>query len=285
MARYTHGQHPTVTGSYLWRDAENSAAYALPEMLPGRSLLDVGCGPGSITVDLARRVAPGPVTAVDASPEAVEQARALAVEKGLKDIEFRVADVHDLDLPDDTFDVVHAHQVLQHVGDPVRALAEMGRVARPGGVVAVCDSDYPAMYWHPPLPELDAWRDLYLRVARANGGEPEAGRRLPAWARAAGFEDVTYVAEVWNHSDPERRTWWGGMWSRRILESDLARQAVDEGFADRAELEEISRGWKRWSEHPDGVFVLPRGAVLCRVPEQGPGAVPGVEEQRNENPR
>ncbi|WP_444959839.1 methyltransferase domain-containing protein [Nocardiopsis sp. M1B1] len=265
MTRYTHGQHPTVTDSYRWRDAENSAAYALDRMVPGCSLLDVGCGPGSITADLARRVAPGRVTAVDASAQAVELARASAREAGADNIEFRVGDVHDLDLPDDSFDVVHAHQVLQHVADPVRALAEMRRVARPGGVVAACDSDYSAMYWYPRLPELDAWMDLYQRVARANGGEPDAGRRMASWAREAGFEDVTYVAEVWNHSSPERRAWWGGMWSRRILESDMGRQAVAEGHATREELERVSAGWTAWSRDPDGVFVIPRGAILCRA--------------------
>ena len=266
MARYTHGQHPIVTTSYLWRDAENSAAYALSEVRPGRSLLDVGCGPGSITVDLARRVAPGRVTAVDASAEAVERASAHAEEAGVDNVEFVVGDVHALDLPDDTFDVVHAHQVLQHVGDPVRALAEMGRVARPGGVVAACDSDYSAMHWYPNLPELDAWMALYQRVARANGGEPDAGRHLLAWAHAAGFTEVRHVAEVWDHSDPERRAWWGGMWSRRILESTMGRDAVTRGMASQDDLEWISAGWRRWSEHPDGVFVIPRGAVLCRVP-------------------
>ncbi|GAB3735297.1 methyltransferase domain-containing protein [Nocardiopsis nanhaiensis] len=265
MAEYTHGQHPTVTNSYLWRNAENSAAYALEEMRPGRSLLDVGCGPGSITVDLARRVAPGRVIAVDASAEAVDQARATAAAEGVDDIDFLVGDVHGLDLPDDTFDVVHAHQVLQHVADPVRALAEMGRVARPGGVVAACDSDYSAMHWYPRLPELDAWMDLYQRVARANGGEPDAGRHMLAWAHEAGFTDVTYVAEVWSHSAPERRTWWGRMWARRILESALGTRAVEAGYATQADLEAVSAGWTRWSGHPDGVFVVPRGAILCRV--------------------
>ncbi|WP_017568971.1 class I SAM-dependent methyltransferase [Nocardiopsis halotolerans] len=265
MTRYTHGQHPTVTDSYRWRGAENSAAYALDEMVPGRSLLDVGCGPGSITADLARRVAPGPVTAVDASAEAVDLARATAEEAGVEGIEFLVGDVHKLDLPDDSFDVVHAHQVLQHVADPVGALAEMRRVARPGGVVAACDSDYSGMYWYPRRPELDTWMDLYQRVARGNGGEPDAGRHMLAWARAAGFTEVTYVAEVWNHSSDERRAWWGGMWARRILESDMGRQAVEEGHATREELERVSAGWRAWSRDPDGVFVIPRGAVLCRV--------------------
>lgn len=264
MTRYTHGQHPTVTDSYRWRNADNSATYALAEMVPGRSLLDVGCGPGSITVDLARRVAPGPVTAVDSSGQALDLARATARESGAENIEFALCDVHDLDLADDTFDVVHAHQVLQHVADPVKALAEMRRVARPGGVVAVCDSDYSGMYWYPRLPELDAWMDLYQSVARRNGGEPDAGRHMVAWARAAGFDDITYTAEVWSHSSPERRAWWGGMWAKRILESDMGRQALREGLATQRELEEISAGWRAWSQDLDGVFVIPRGALLCR---------------------
>ncbi|MDE3722070.1 methyltransferase domain-containing protein [Nocardiopsis sp. N85] len=265
MTRYTHGQHPSVTDSYRWRNAANSAAYALAEMTPGRSLLDIGCGPGTITADLAARVAPGRVVALDSSAEAVDLARATAEKEGVEGVEFRVGDVHELDLPDASFDVVHAHQVLQHVADPVRALSEMRRVTAPGGVVAACDSDYAGMYWYPRAPELDAWMDLYQRVARHNGGEPDAGRRMVAWARAAGFTDVTYLAEAWSHSSPERRAWWGGMWSRRILESDLARQALAEGHATREELERISAGWAAWSEDPEGVFVVPRGAILCRV--------------------
>ncbi|MEV2275629.1 class I SAM-dependent methyltransferase [Nocardiopsis sp. NPDC049922] len=265
MSRYTHGQHRSVTDSYRWRNAANSTAYALDEMVPGRSLLDVGCGPGTITVDLAQRVAPGPVTAVDSSSEAVDLARATAKEAGVDTIDFQVHDAHDLRLPDDTFDVVHAHQVLQHVSDPVRALAEMRRVARPGGVVAVCDSDYSGMFWYPRPPELDAWMSLYQRVARANGGEPDAGRHMVAWAHAAGFTDVTYVSEAWSHSSPERRTWWGRMWAARILESDMGRQALAEGYATRQELEDISAGWTRWSQDPDAVFVIPRGALVCHA--------------------
>lgn len=265
MARYTHGQHSSVTDSYRWRNAANSAAYALAEMTPGASLLDIGCGPGTITVDLAQRVAPGRVVAMDVSAAAIELARATAEEHGVTTIEFRVGDVHDLELPDASFDIVHAHQVLQHVADPVRALAEMRRVTAPGGVVAACDSDYSAMYWYPQPPELDEWMDLYQRAARTNGGEPDAGRRLRAWAREAGFSDVAYATEVWDHSSSERREWWGGMWARRILESDLAGQLVTEGLATRDDLDRISTAWTRWSRDPDAVFVVPRGTILCRA--------------------
>lgn len=110
----------------------------------------------------------------------------------------------DLRFADDTFDVVHAHQVLQHVADPVRALREMHRVCRPGGMVAARDADYAAMTWYPAEPGLEEWLALYRRVARVVGGEPDAGRRLLGWAHAAGFADVTPSASTWLYATPAR---------------------------------------------------------------------------------
>src|SRR5215469_7143530 len=122
---YTHGHHESVLRSHRWRTAENSAGYLLPHLRPGLSLLDVGCGPGTITVDLAQRVAPGQVTAVEVTQDALALAQAYAAEQHQEGIDFVVGDVHALDLPDNSFDIVHGHQVLQHVADPGRALTEM----------------------------------------------------------------------------------------------------------------------------------------------------------------
>ena len=122
------------------------------------------------------------------------------------------------------------------------ALREMRRVCRPGGIVAVRDSDYAAFTWFPQLPELDEWLDLYQRVARGNGGEPDAGRRLLSWAHAAGFADVTATASTWCFATPEDRAWWGGMWAERILASDMASAALATGAATTGDLQRISRG-------------------------------------------
>ncbi|MDF5757743.1 methyltransferase domain-containing protein [Spongiactinospora sp. TRM90649] len=266
-AVYTHGHDESVLRSHRWRTAENSAGYLLPHLRPGMTLLDVGCGPGTITLDLAARIAPGRVTAVEVTADALELARAEAARRDQEGqgVEFVIADVHALHFPDDSFDVVHAHQVLQHVGDPVTALREMRRVCRPGGVVAVRDSDYAAFAWFPPLPELDEWLDLYQRVARGNGGEPDAGRRLLSWARAAGFADVTPTASVWCYATPEDRAWWGGMWADRVLRSDMAAQAVATGAATEADLRRISEGWRAWAADPDGWLSLPSGELICRA--------------------
>ncbi|MEF9886357.1 methyltransferase domain-containing protein [Streptomyces sp. P9-A4] len=264
-AVYTHGHHESVLRSHSWRTAANSAAYLLPSLHAGLDVLDVGCGPGTITADLAALVAPGRVTGVDAAEDVLTKARAVASERGLDKVGFRVADVHALDFPDDSFDVVHAHQVLQHVGDPVRALREMRRVCRPGGIVAARDSDYGAFAWFPELPALDGWLDLYHRVARANGGEPDAGRRLFAWAREAGFTDITTTAGTWVFATPEERAWWSGLWADRTTDSGYADLAVTGGHATKDELASVAAAWRAWGAHEDAWFMTPHGEIVCRV--------------------
>jgi ubiquinone/menaquinone biosynthesis C-methylase UbiE len=265
QAVYTHGHHESVLRGHRRRTAENSAGYLLPQLRPGISVLDVGCGAGTITVDLAARVAPGSVTAVELTDAALDLARAEAKRRNQSNISFVTSDVHALDFPDDTFDVVHAHQVLQHVADPVQALRELRRVCVPDGVVAVRDADYAGFIWYPNLPALDHWRDLYDKAARANGGEPDAGRRLLSWAQDAGFDDITPTASAWCFATPEERDWWGNMWADRITESALARQLADSGMATIAELGEIASAWREWAAARDGWLAVLHGEVLCRA--------------------
>lgn len=265
-AVYTHGHHESVLRSHRWRTAGNSAAYLIGELRPGMSVLDVGCGPGTITADLAELVGPdGRVTAVDAAPDVIGQAAAYAKERGLTTVEFATADVHALDFPDDSFDVVHAHQVLQHVGDPVRALREMRRVCRPGGIVAARDADYAAMTWYPATPGLEEWLSLYRRVARANGGEPDAGRRLHAWARAAGFTDVTCTATSWCYATAEEAAWWSALWADRTTASAYAGTATGGGHATEAELAAVAEAWHTWGTAPDAWFSVLNGEIICRA--------------------
>src|SRR5246127_3088299 len=154
QAVYTHGHHESVLRSHRRRTAADSAGYLLPHLRPGMLVLDVGCGPGTITVDLAARIAPGRVTAVEMTDAALDLARAEAQAREQSNIEFVTSDVHALNFADDTFDVVHAHQVLQHVADPVQALRELRRVCVPDGIVAVRDADYAGFTWFPLLPTL-----------------------------------------------------------------------------------------------------------------------------------
>ena len=261
---YTHGHDDSVLRSHRWRTATNSAAYLLPRLHPGQDLLDVGCGPGTITCDLARAVAPGRVVGIDATAEVLDQAREAVERDGLA-VTFEVADLFALPFGDDSFDVVHAHQVLQHVADPVAALVEMRRVCRPGGVVAARDADYPAFTFAPAEPDLSRAIAAYGELTRVNGAHWDAARHLLGWAHAAGFADVDASASVWCFATEEDRAWWGGLWADRFTapESFLSGQLEAHGLADRADLEAFGAAWRRWASSPDGWFAVLHGEVLA----------------------
>ena len=264
-ARYTHGHSAAVLSAHSRRGAADSAAYLLAHLRAGMDLLDVGCGPASITADLAERVAPGRVVALDAAAGALEAARATLRERRLSEqVELTSGDVMALPFEDTSFDVVHAHQVLQHLADPVGALAEMRRVTRPGGIVAVRDAVYSAMTWFPEPAGMEQWRSVYMATARANGGEPNAGSRLLSWARAAGFADASASASTWCYATPADRAWQSQTWAQRCLTS-FGPRAVELGLADRADLEAMAQAWRQWGDSEDAWFVVVHGEVLARV--------------------
>jgi ubiquinone/menaquinone biosynthesis C-methylase UbiE len=261
---YTHGHHESVLRSHEWRTAENSAGYLLDRLEPGMDLLDVGCGPGTITIDLATRVAPGAVLGIDRADEVVAQANALLAERGTPNVGFATGDVYALELDDGSFDVVHAHQVLQHLQEPVAALRELRRVLRPGGTLAVRDSDYAAFVWAPRDPMLDRWNELYHAVTAHNGAEADAGRFLLGWVQQAGFTEIEAGSSTWTFAEPERRAWWGSLWADRVEQSGFGEQALAYGLSDAAELATIAAAWRRWADQPDGYFAVLHAEVLAR---------------------
>ena len=269
---YTHGHHASVLRSHRWRTAANSAGYLVPHLEQGMSILDVGCGPGTLTIDLARVVAPGKVVGVDASEDVLEQAREELSQAGqdqdaVTNVTFDQANAYSLPFADHSFDVVHAHQVLQHLSDPIAAIKEMLRVAKPGGLIAVREADYGAMTWYPESQGLDEWNTLYHEVTSAYGYEADAGRRLLHWFLGAGIgmESLYPSAGIWCYSTPESREWWGQLWAERCVESNFAVQAKQANLADDVALEELAHEWRTWSEQPDGSFMVPNGEIIARV--------------------
>lgn len=258
MPAYTHGHHESVLRSHRWRTAENSARYLIPHLKPGLHLLDVGCGPGTITADFAARLSPGRVCGIDSAAEVIDAAR-----RDHPGVDFETGDVYRLDFEDASWDIVHAHQVLQHLSDPVAALREMRRVVRPGGAVAVRDSDYATFTWHPVSERLERWLRLYQEIARANGGEPDAGRRLQSWAQQTGFTRVEASASAWCFATPTERVWWGELWADRMTTSAIARQAQREGRASADELASMAEAWRTWAAADDGWFAVLHGEIIC----------------------
>jgi hypothetical protein len=191
--------------------------------------------------------------AIDPSASVIAEARA-----AFPSLDLRVGNVFD---QSGRYDVVHAHQVLQHLQDPVGALRTMREL---GDLVAVRDSDYTWFQWSPESASLQRWRDVYLAVTRHNGAEARAGRFLLAWAHEAGFTDVTYTCSVWTFATPEDRGWWCGVWADRCLDSSFAQQAVDYGISTTSELATLAAAWREWAKDDDAVFVVPHGEIICR---------------------
>jgi len=262
--QYTHGHQESVLRSHTWRTAQNSASYLLGLLKPGQDLLDVGCGPGTITIDLGDYVNPGTVVGVDREAGVLVQADELRRRNQAANVRFTAGDAYHLDFGDATFDVVHAHQLLQHLTDPVAALREMRRVLRPGGVLAVRDGDYGAFTWAPDDRRLDRWLELYHQVTERNGAEANAGRYLRGWVQAAGFSEVQVGGSTWTFADSQSTAWWGGLWADRIRLSSFADQAVEYGLSNTEELGALSAAWQQWSTQPAAYFCALHGEVIAR---------------------
>ena len=133
---YTMGYSEEFLQLLHRRNAESNAAYLLPHLKPGLRVLDFGCGPGTISVGLARAVDPGELHGIDFEESQIDLARAAAEAGGHGNATFHVGDVTDLPFEDDYFDAAHCHAVLMHVPDTAATLSEVKRVLKPGGIVA-----------------------------------------------------------------------------------------------------------------------------------------------------
>jgi SAM-dependent methyltransferase len=209
----------------------------------------------------------GRVTGIDVVADVLEEARELASDNGVANATFEQGDVYALAYEDDSFDVAYAHQVLQHLTDPTRALRELRRVLKPGGLVAIREVDYGTMIHAPDSPELVHWLELYHRVASRNGAEADAGRYLNGWLLDAGFEAIEMSASTWVFHQPPQLLNWGDSWAERTTESAFAEQAVEYGLATADELETIADGWRRWARSPNAFFSFLHVEGLGRPPD------------------
>lgn len=262
---YTHSYHQVVIEAHGSRTAEEAAAFVKPFIRPDMRILDAGCGPGSITCGLAAWVTDGEVIGVDAASTVLDSARVRAAENRVVNVSFEQADVYRLGFPAESFDVVYAHQLLQHLSKPVEALQEFRRLLKPGGVVAVRDADYGTMTHHPHERHLDRFFDIYARIARANGGEPNAGRRLLSWVSDAGLVDAEYSTSTWTYATEDGRSRWANLWAGRTAVSKYVERAEELGISDRAELAELGRAFLDWAEQPLATFAFMHGEVVARA--------------------
>ncbi len=162
---YSVGYDTATTNFFHHRRAASHAAFFLPYVRPGMTLLDCGCGPGTITLDFATLVAPAEVIGVDIEVSQLRFAWAQAADRENSNTHFSVADLYALPFPDSTFDAVFLHGVLEHMQTPVAALGEVRRVLKHGGIVGARHADFGGFLLEPAEPPLDRFVPLFERLS------------------------------------------------------------------------------------------------------------------------
>jgi len=239
------------------RRAQEWIGFFLPYLKPGFTVLDCGCGVGSITLDIAEQVGPGQVIGIDIDRSQLEIARANAKERELTNVSFEQGDVYSLRFDDGSFDAVLAHTLLIHLDDPLRALRVFHRLLKPGGVVGVSDDDWDTIVFSPENPFIPKFIKLILQVMQYNGGNPFYSRHLRGLLLEAGFKKTVGYAVAADHYGWLEETQRAAAVICGVVQSpDFANLVIDQGWATQAELDEMVDGIKQWGERPDAFLAL-----------------------------
>jgi ubiquinone/menaquinone biosynthesis C-methylase UbiE len=262
-----HGVTPGLRQDYVDRTAEQQAAFVMYYLRAGMILLDIGCGPGTITVGLAQAVAPGQVTGIDHDGKHIETAKALATKRGVTNVSFQTGDALSLPFEDGSFDVIFENNVFTHLAqDAVQAAREVYRVLKPQGFFAARDVDAEAVIWGHLSDSLKQLDKLMIAWQQLRGSDITLGRRLPAILREAGFTNTLKSvsadtkgtpASVRSHADI----------TMSLLDGPFGREIVDNRWADRFTIERLKGSIQAWAEHPDAFFANVHVEVIGWKPD------------------
>lgn len=251
-----------MRGVFAARTAGQSCAYFLDRLKPTDKILDVGCGPGSITIDLAKLVPEGRVVGVDISHDSVERARKAAEDQGITNVEFFTMDVHKLSerFTESSFDVVHGHMAVMHFPEPVKVLRTMRALLKPGGILVSRDCAHPEFY--PVLPGIQKQRALYEQIQRGQGAHPDGGRFNHVWAHQAGFgwDQIDFgvaASQIGGSAAARSMLVQGTKMAMREL-------AVQKGLVTEQEWDETAAAWEQWEQREDARFVSLDGWIVCQ---------------------
>ena len=237
---------------------------------PGAVALDVGCGPGHATTDLAQIVGvggrPGRVVGVDESPGFIETCRSLAAARGLTNVRASVGDVQRLDelaLDEGPFDLAYARWVLCFVKDPSAVARGVARRLRPGGFLGVNDYfDYETMALAPRRPAFERVIRAVGASWRASGGDPDIVGRLPRILHDAGLE-LVHLAVDQRVCQPGQTMW---AWPDTFWANYVPR-LLQQGHITRGEHDAFFDEWRAASSDPRAFMMLPAVfQVIARKP-------------------
>lgn len=244
---------PSVQPGYVGnRDAMTFLPFLLPHLRPGMDILDAGCGVGAIALDLATTQSPRRVVGIDVDADQVAAARHSAAERGIRSAEFAVGSAYELPFAAESFDVVYANTVLLYLRDPVRALTEMRRVLRPGGIAAVSDDDISTIVFSPDIPGMSLGPTLFAKAVEHEGGNTTYSRHLRGLLRQAGFSRTEgHALTPETYGDPKSTRWIADFAVGLFSASSMTETVISQGWATQAELDTLLAALREWGERPD----------------------------------
>ncbi|KAI1619643.1 ubiE/COQ5 methyltransferase [Exophiala viscosa] len=262
---YTQGHSASVVASHTSRTVENSASFLLPHLKPHYKIVDLGCGPGTITRGFCSFVPQGSVTGIDSADSVIEQARSQAPQTEYPNLNFRVGDITQrLPCDDNSVDVVYTHMTLLHVPSPVQVVEEARRVLKPGGMLAMREADHAE--WEPSTPALDKYNNLLFEAARSTGAQGAgAGRRLHVWALQAGFErsKMSIGGGATVYTAPDESKWWADVHVGR-LEGEVGKMWLENKLVDsQKDVDDMKAALRTWKESDNAWYGGLQGEVIC----------------------
>ncbi|RCK59656.1 putative methyltransferase C1B3.06c [Candida viswanathii] len=270
QAYYSRGFQKPVSDTHAWRTVENSAKYVVPVLQPDFHVLDVGSGPGTITIDFAKTYLPqGSIIGVEPTQELIDLANENKAKDptGVLNVSFQLGSIYSLPFDDNTFDLVHAHQVVIHLQDPVKALRELERVTKPGGYVCVRDADLESSVAYPEKFEF-LCRFYVSKGKSAVSTDTKAGRKLRARALEAGYvpENLKTTFSSWLMADDSliKKLWAKGTVTRIKSGSEVV--FADDPVKNKEINDEAARLWEEWLQDDSSVFTMVHYEIVYQKP-------------------
>ena len=263
---YTMGFSEEMLSALRRYTVERNAAHLVPYLRPGLRLLDFGCGPGTISVGLAKAVDPGEMHGVDMEASQIEQARNVALLRRQSNAVYHVGDVANLQFEDNYFDVAHCHNVLMHVPDTQAVLTEVMRVLKPGGIISCREMICESSFTHPHYGVMDKSWEIFEDLLAADDGHPQIGKELKTRLTPAGFENIrlTMTFEIYN--SPEDIAFIHAFAHQWFLAPEIAEAAIKYGAATRELFDQIGSAYDRWRENPGAFCALAFGEAIANKP-------------------
>ncbi len=246
--------------------AETSAAYLLPHLRPGLRVLDFGCGPGTISVGLAKAIAPGELHGVDMEESQIALARSVAQAAGRDNTDFRVGDVTALPYEDGFFDVAHCHNVLMHIPDTAAVLAEVRRVLKPGGLLACREMITGSSFTHPDFGVIRKAWDMFEDLLTADEGHPQMGKDMKGHILAAGFTNLRMTASFTVYNTPEDVAFIHRIANQWFLSPEITEAAIKYGAATETLCKHIHDAYEQWKDHAAAFAALAYGEAVANKP-------------------